>query len=138
MAPKKLLNCLKKRDLLNSDHADKSLLISLGEQFGQEGRLSDSIDFFEKAEHIEGLNKLREQCGAEGDFFLYLRLMKILAESPGSEEWVRLGDTALGRGKLLFARSAYREADHREKLAHVEELLSLSPQDRTPDKLVLH
>jgi cytochrome c-type biogenesis protein CcmH/NrfG len=125
LAAKKLLNCLKRRDLLNSDKADKSELIRLGDGYLQEDRLSDAIDFFSKAEHFEALTRLRERCVSDGDFFHYHRLVIILAESPDPEDWLRLGDNALDQGKLHFARSAYQQADQPEKLAQVEKLLSL-------------
>ena len=126
MAGKKLLSCLKKRDLLNSGKADKSELVKLGERYLQEDQFSDAIDFFEKAEHLEGLMQLKEQCVARGDYFLCQRLAKILEESPPPEEWIQLGDNAFNLGKLLFARSAYQQAENPEKVAQVEKLL-LSP-----------
>ena len=138
MVGKKLLSCLIKRDLLNSDKVDRAELIKLGERYIEAGRLSDAIDLFERSEHIEGLIQIRERCCAEGDYFLYHRLTKILEDSPKSEEWIRLGDEALGSSKLLFSRSAYRQANHTEKLAQVETLLNSLSQDRTPDKDVLH
>lgn len=125
LAGKKLFSCLKKRDLLNNDRADKSELMKLGERYLQDGRLSDCIDCLEKAQHLEGLFQLRERCAAEGDYFLYNRLAKILEESPPSEEWRQLGDKALDQGKLLFALSAYKQADSPEKVAEVEKLLKL-------------
>lgn len=125
MAGKKLLDCLKKRDLLNSDKADEAELIQFGERYLLDGRLSDSIDFFEKAQHLEGLNQLRERCIAEGDYFLYHRLAKILEESPSAEEWMQLGDKALAQGKMLFALLAYQQADRPEKVAEVEKLIKL-------------
>ena len=130
MAGKKLLSCLKKRDLLNSDKADKSELIKLGERYLYEDRLSDAIDFFEKAEHFEGLTELKEQCVAKGDYFLCQRLTKILEESPSSEEWIQLGDNALHLGKLLFARSAYQQAENPEKVSQVEKLLQSPAQQQ--------
>ena len=128
MAGKKLLSCLKKRDLLNSGKADKSELVKLGERYLQEDQFSDAIDFFEKAEHLEGLMQLKEQCVAKGDYFLCQRLAKILEESPPPEEWIQLGDNALNLGKLLFARSAYQQAENPEKVAQVEKLLQSPAQ----------
>lgn len=130
MAGKKLLNCLKKRDLLNSGKADKSELINLGERYLHEGRFSDAIDFFEKAKHFEGLIQLKERCVAKGDYFLCQRLAKILEESPPPEEWIQLGDNALNLGKLLFARSAYQQAENPEKIAQVEKLLHSPAQEQ--------
>ena len=130
LAGKKLLSCLKKRDLLSSGKADKSELIKLGERYLHEDRLSDTIDFFEKAEHFEGLTQLKEQCIAKGDYFLFQRIAKILEESPSSEEWIQLGDNALHLGKLLFARSAYQQAESLEKVAQVEKLLQSPAQEQ--------
>lgn len=131
LAGKKLLSCLKKRDLLNSGKAEKAELIKLGERYLLEDRLSDAIDFFEKAEHFEGLTQLKEQCVAKGDYFLCQRIAKILEESPPSEEWIQLGDNALHMGKLLFARLAYQQADTPEKVAQVEKLLQSPAQGQS-------
>jgi hypothetical protein len=131
LAGKKLPGCLKKRDLLNSDRVDRSGLIKLGQGYLQEGFISDCIDFFEKAEHFEGLAQLKEKCAATGDYFLYQRVVKILQDSPSPEEWIQVGDKALGLGKLLFAMLAYKRADDHEKAAQVEKLLQLPPQERT-------
>jgi len=138
LAGKKLLSCLKKRDLLNSDKANSSELIKLGQGYLQEELISDCIDFFEKAEHFEGLIQLKEKCAAEGDYFLYHRIAKILQDPPSSEEWTKLGDKALGLGKLMFARFAYKQADNHDKAAQVEKLLQLPPQERTSDGNMLH
>jgi len=123
LARTKLLSCLKKRDLLNSDNAIPSKLVDLGKLYLQEDRLSDAIDFFEKAKYREGLEELRKRCLEEGDYFLYQRFLRVMEVSPGSEDWVRLGDAALNRGKLYFARSAYQQANHKEKLEQVEQLI---------------
>ena len=132
MAGKKRLNCLKKRDLLNSSRADKSDLIKLGQTYLQQGLISDCIDFFEKAEYFEGLIQLKEKCADEGDYFLYRRLAKILQDPPSSEEWTHLGDRALDLGKLLFARLAFQQADNDEKATQVEKLIQFHSQERTP------
>ena len=86
----------------------------------------------------EGLIQLKEMCAAEGDYFLYNRLAKILQDSPSPEEWTQLGDKALGLGKLLFARFAYERADNQEKAAQVEKLRQLPPQERTSGGKMLH
>jgi tetratricopeptide (TPR) repeat protein len=129
LAGKKLLSCLKKRDLLNSGKADKSELVKLGERYLQEDQFSDAIDFFEKAEHWEGLMQLKEQCVAKGDYFLCQRLAKILEEFPPPQEWIQLGDNAFNLGKLLFARSAYQQAENPEKMDQVEKLLQSPAQE---------
>lgn len=108
-------------------------LVQLGTHYLEGGRICDAIDFFEKARHREGLDSLLERCVNDGDFFLYRKVAIALGVSPGSDEWTKLGDRALALGKVLFARSAYREAGVPEKLTQVERLLSeLRLADKAP------
>ncbi len=130
MAGKNLLSCLRKRDLLNSDRSDPARLGHLGTCYLEEGRISDAIDFFEKVHDREGLTSILKLCLAEGDFFLYRRVARVLGISPTAEDWTKLGEAALSLGKLHFARSAYREAGAPEKLIQVETLISGSREGR--------
>jgi len=138
LVAKKLLSCLAKRDLLNSEKANQSELIGLGQRYLEEGLFSDCIDLFEKAQHFEGLTQLREEVAAEGDYFLFHRLTKILEDFPSSEDYLALGDNALGLGKLHFARLAYRHADDHEKTARVEKLLQLPSEQWISAADMLH
>jgi cytochrome c-type biogenesis protein CcmH/NrfG len=126
----KLLSCLRKRDLLNSDRTDPAQLGHLGTRYLEEGRISDALDLFEKAHDREGLTSLLTRCLAEGDFFLYRRVSRVLGISPAAGDWTKLGDAALSLGKLHFARSAYREAGAPEKLIQVETLINRSREGR--------
>jgi len=121
---KRLPGCLNKRDLLNSDRSDPARCVQLGNAYLEEGRISDAIDFFEKARDREGLDRLLERCLGDGDVFLFRKVAKILDLSPGPEEWIKLGDRALSLGKLHFARAAYGQGGAPEKLGQVERLLS--------------
>jgi hypothetical protein len=134
-AGKKLLGCLKKRDLLNNDKTSRSELLKFGELYAEQGRLADAIDFYERAEHVDGLTQLRQRCIDQGDSFLVQRLTKILGDSLSPPESEQLGDNALSQGKLLFARAAYQQSDHPEKLAQVEKLIKHSKGEQTSDPL---
>ena len=123
--------CLKKLDLLNSDRSDPAHCVELGTAYLEEGRISDAIEFFEKARHREGLDRLIERCLDDGDVFLFRKVAKILDVSPGPDQWIKLGDRALSLGKLQFARAAYREGGAPEKLAQVERLLSDPLRDKS-------
>jgi tetratricopeptide (TPR) repeat protein len=123
--------CLKKRDLLNSDRSDPAHFVQLGTAYLEEGRVSDAIEFFEKARHREGLNRLLERCLEDGDVFLFRKIAKILDLSSGPDQWIKLGDRALALGKLHFAGAAYREGGAPEKLAQVARLLSESLRDKS-------
>jgi tetratricopeptide (TPR) repeat protein len=138
LAHKRILSCLKKRDLLNRNSAELAELVTFGQHYSQEGRFSDAIDFFEKAQFREGLLQLWDHCLKEGDYFLCRRVARILSLSPDPEEWVQLGDAALEQGKYRFARAAYREGDLPEKLAQVERLLDPTNQEQVKERSELH
>lgn len=124
MSGKRLLGCLKKRDLLNSDRSNPAHFVQVGTAYLEEGRIPDAIEFFEKARHQEGLDRLLQRCLDDGDVFLFRKVAKALGVSPGPDQWIELGDRALSLGKLYFARTAYGEGGAPEKLAQVERLLS--------------
>jgi hypothetical protein len=121
---KRLPGCLKKRDLLNSVRSDPAHFVQLGTAYLEEGRISDAIEFFEKAGYREGLDRLLERCLEDGDVFLFRKVARILDLSPGPGQWLKLGDRALSLGKLHSARVAYGQGDAPEKVAQVERLLA--------------
>jgi tetratricopeptide (TPR) repeat protein len=131
MSEKRLPGCMKKRDLLNSDRSDPAYFVQLGTAYLEEGRISDAIEFFEKAGHREGLDRLLQRCLEDGDLFLYRKIAKILDLSSSPDQWIELGDRALSLGKLHFARTAYREGGAPEKVAQVARLLSESLREKS-------
>lgn len=102
-----LLSCLEKRDLLNRSAVSVKELLSWGQRYEEQGMLNDAIDFYERANAPEALEKLLPLAREEGDAFLYGRLLKALNRQEAPREWLALGQRAEELGKETFARDAY-------------------------------
>ena len=123
-AGKELLACLKKRDLLNDENADQALLIAEGDVFFAAGRLVDALEFFGKADHREGLERVLSEALEEGDFFLAGNAARKLGRHLSSEQLVRLGDKAVEKGKYRFALEAFTRAEEPDKAEKVRQLIA--------------
>jgi hypothetical protein len=117
--PKEIPPCLKKRQLLNDKVLSPDLCREYGQKFLELGWREDALAFFQKGGVAEELAKLKAYCLETGDAFLLGRLGP---QAP--EDWRRLGERALGLGKLHFARRAFEMAGEDDKTALVAGLIA--------------
>jgi len=117
----KKLDCLKRRNLLNSRTVSTEERIGYGREFMEDGLFSDALDFLGQADDREGLNALLPKIIAEGDVFLFTRLKKLLGQPATPQEWAALAEQAGRLGKATFAAQAER---------HLAEAGSESPADQ--------
>lgn len=111
---KGLLSCLEKRDLLNQSAVSIDKLFHWGAAFEEEGLLSDALDFYERANASDALERLLLVAHDEGDAFLYGRILKALGREAAPEEWISLGKKAGEFGKDAFAREAFKRGGLQE------------------------
>ena len=128
--PKGIPNCLKKRQLLNSQVLSPDLCREYGSKFLELGWREDALEFFKKGGVAEELEKLKAYCLETGDAFLLARIGK---QEP--EVWRRLAERALALGKLHFARRAFELAGDDGKTGMVAGLIAGQPMggDQTTD-----
>jgi hypothetical protein len=110
-------DCLKKRRLLNEPQLSPALCREYGEKFLALGWWEDALEFFQKGQDAEGLEKLRTQALQTGDVFLLARLGK----NPHPELWLQVAHQALETGRLHFARRAFELAGDQERAAALAE-----------------
>ncbi len=103
-----LLSCLDKRELLNQSAVSVDKLLKWAVLYEQEGMLSDAVDFYERANAAESLEKLLNVAREEGDTFLVGRILRALNREIPAQEWVSLGERARELGKHAYAREALR------------------------------
>ncbi|RLB04477.1 MAG: hypothetical protein DRG83_04640 [Deltaproteobacteria bacterium] len=114
-ARKDLINCLKKRDILNNNGIEDRVLIEYGSGFFEMELYNDAIDFFEKANYEDGLKSIKDLAIDAGDLFLYNRCCKALNIKEDKNELIKLAENAKEAGKLTFASQAYTELGDKEK-----------------------
>ena len=121
---KKLVNCLKKRDILNTNGIDTDVLVRHGNTFFEMELYNDAIDFFEKAGYEEGLKKIKELAIESGDLFLYRRCCRALNTGEEKGEMKELAENAKEAGKLMFASQAYSALGEKEKAEALKKILT--------------
>ncbi len=118
--PKGLPGCLKKRRLLNEKEPRPELCREYGEKFLAHGWWEDALEFFQRADDPQGLEKIKQHCLETGDAYLLGRL----GVSQDAQTWRQVAEQALHLGKLRFARRAYELAGDPDKAAMVEGLIA--------------
>ncbi len=108
MGKSRLLTCLEKRDMLNRSAVSADQLLRWGKLYEEEGQINDAIDFYEKSNSSEPLERLIALAHQEGDAFVYARIMKALGRQATADEWISLGKMAAELGKDAFAREAFK------------------------------
>ena len=105
--------CLKKRRLLNETELSPELCRDYGEKFLALGWWDDALEFFQRGNYEEGLEKIKAHCLESGDAFLLGRLVK----DGDPDLWRRVAEKALELGKINFARQALEKAGDTDKAA---------------------
>jgi tetratricopeptide (TPR) repeat protein len=120
---KSLPDPLKRREILYGKDTPREVLIHYGDLYYEVGRLNDAVEFYGRANHREALLKLRDLALEEGDFFLFQQATEFLGENTPNEIWRILGQNALKKGKLSFARKAFSQAEDIEALKEIEKMM---------------
>jgi hypothetical protein len=125
----KILNCLKKRDLLHNPQAGGSELSQYGQEYLRQDRPVDALDCFEKAGDMEGVRQVREISITEGQPFLLQQTSKLLGEKIASEVWEKVGEKALSEGRLYQALTAFKAAQNENKTREIENRMESQVED---------
>ncbi|MBI5605532.1 MAG: hypothetical protein HY879_19550 [Deltaproteobacteria bacterium] len=119
----KVLNCLKKRDLLHNPQINRDQLSQYGREYFSEDRLADALNFFEKAQNQEGIRRIRERSIEDGDPFLLQQTSKLLKESAPEAAWRKAGEKALADGRFQQALTAFRAIPDEEQIEKIQTML---------------
>jgi len=120
---KKLPNYQEKQHILYvKQHPDKDL-IAHGDAFLEEGKISDAIDFYQKANYVQGLKKIKGMAELSGDVMLLQQVLKPLKQSVSDEAWNAIGECALGLKKYLFALSAFEKSNNINMVGRIKEII---------------
>ncbi|RLA83048.1 MAG: hypothetical protein DRG40_07235 [Deltaproteobacteria bacterium] len=117
----KLPNALKRREILYGKETPPQVLIEYGDLYMEAGRLNDAVEFYGRAQHREGLLRLKERALKEGDYFLFSQVAEFLSEDPSPEEWRELARAAMEKGRYQFALKAFHRAGDNEEAQRVRE-----------------
>jgi hypothetical protein len=112
----------KKQQLLYAEKRTTGELIVYGDRFLEAGRISDAIEFYQKAHHTAGLEKISATAQQMGDVMLFLQATRALSRTPSPEEWLAIGQIAKGLKKYSFALLAFEKGGHDQFLRETREI----------------
>lgn len=121
---KAFMRCLKKRDLIQEVTTSRETLIKFGQEYLQQGRWLEALEFFERAPDPEGLQTLKKRGLEEGDPFLYKQACRFLKESPEPADWKLIGEKALSQGRRHQALTAFKALADETKIQEIEQLIA--------------
>ncbi|MRR16297.1 MAG: hypothetical protein EG826_07555 [Deltaproteobacteria bacterium] len=116
MSLRKLPDYRLKQKILYIDKTPAATLISYGDLYMEDGALSDALDFYTKASHRTGMQKIKDLALEKGDAFLFRGAAKSLNIELRDADWKDLGRRAMDQKKYLFARQALENAHDAEAL----------------------
>jgi hypothetical protein len=112
-----------KQKILYIDKTSTANLKNYGDMYLQEGNISDATDFYQKAEYIEGLQKLKKIAEDSGDVMNYQKALKALHEEPKPADWETIGKKAIDLKKYFFARHALEKANNADLLDSLKKII---------------
>ncbi|NMD06261.1 MAG: hypothetical protein GYA72_10545, partial [Deltaproteobacteria bacterium] len=110
LSNKKLPDYRLKQKILYIDKTDAEILKNYGNTFLDAGFISDAIDFYNKANYYDGLEKIKALAFETGDVMFFQRVMKALNTEPSQADWEMIGQKAISLKKYLFAKHALEKA----------------------------
>jgi tetratricopeptide (TPR) repeat protein len=120
---KKLPDYRKKQSILYIAATSDKDLIAYGDGYLKTGRIADAVEFYQKANHIAGLIKIRKLAEEAGDIMLFQSAIKALKEAVTNEDWNNIGQKALEQKNFTFAIHAFKKSNHNEKLEEIKSML---------------
>lgn len=129
MSIKKLPDYRLKQKILYVDQTDPKNLENYGDAFFADGNFSDALDFYQKANSTEGLQKIKNAAQESGDVMLFGQAVKALRMELKSTDWENIGQAAMRLKKYLFARHALQKANNEELLESLKKIMQAEEHD---------
>ncbi len=120
---KKLPNYQEKQHILYIKHHSEKDLIAYGDAFLEEGKISDAVDFYQKANYVHGLEKIKGMAELSGDVMLLQQVLKPLRQTIPEETWEAIGQRALEFKKYLFALYAFEKGNNNTMVGRIKEII---------------
>jgi len=105
-----------KQKILYINNTSAEALISYGDLYLKAGALSDALDFYAKAKHQTGMQKMKNLALENGDTFLFQSAARALGNELRNTDWEEIAKKAVELKKYLFARHALEKTNNAELL----------------------
>lgn len=128
---KKLPDYRQKQKILYIDRHDDKDLAAYGDSYLEAGQISDATDFYQKANHIPGLERIKEMAYAAGDVMAFQHVLKALKQNASDDQWNSVGQRALELKKFTFALHAFQKSKNTIKIEEMKNMIVSEDQIKT-------
>lgn len=118
--------------LLTDKRIPPAELAKTGERYLEAGFPNVAAMFFERAQSKDGLARLKKLALDDGDEFILTAVARADASMVQEADWRTCAAAALARGRLAFARDAYRKAGDQEQATAAETELNQAIASAVP------
>lgn len=129
MSNRKLPDYRLKQKILYLDKTRPDDLIQYGNLFYEAGAYSDALDFFQKSNHTEGIQEIKNIALKSGDVMLFQRSAKAMNLELSPLDWENVGKKAMELKKYFFARHALEKANNEEILNSLASIMKAEEQE---------
>ena len=129
MSIKKLPDYRLKQKMLYIENTSADDLINYGNLFLEGGALSEALDFFQKANHNKGIEKIKNLAIDSGDFMLFQHAAKAMNLELLPYDWETIGEKAIELKKYFFARHALEKANNEDMLQSLRNIMKAEEQE---------
>ncbi len=105
-----------KQKILYIDKTSAASLIHYGDLYFEAGSYSDALDFYAKAGHQPGMQKIKDFALENGDAFLFQQSAKALGLKPEQSDWENVARKAFDLKKFTFAKQALEKTNNADLL----------------------
>ncbi len=123
-----------KQKILYIDRRSAEELIACGDRSLEANRIFDALEFYQKAKHQPGLEKMLETAISIGDAMLFEQTVRAFRREYTAEEWNRLGQRAFALKKYTFARHAFEQAGDNAMLEEIRKITTQGMRKVDDDK----
>ena len=128
MSNQKLPDYRLKQKILYLDKTNPDDHIQYGNLFYEAGAYSDALDFFQKSNHAEGIQKIKNIALKSGDVMLFQRAAKAMNMELSPLDWENIGKKAMELKKYFFARHALEKANNEDILNSLTNIMKAEEQ----------
>ena len=123
MLNKRVLDYRSKQKILYTDKSNQNVLQDYGNSFLEQGLSSEALEFYQRANDNNGLQKIKDMALNSGDVMLFQQTAKALRLELKPADWEAVGKKAMELKKYFFARHALEKANNEPLLDSLKKLM---------------
>lgn len=125
-----LPNYQEKQRILYIDHKSVRDLIAYGDAFLEAGKMFDAIEFYQRVNYSEGLEKIKGMAEHSGDVMLFQQVLKPLKQHVSDDTWNAIGTRAFDLKKYSFALHAFEKSNNGTMAEKIKKIMMTKEREQ--------